>query len=168
MARLLPALLRKAANAASWEVTSRLDRLRRARLVAGMGAAGGAPASRASSLTFLQLYEAAHRAHRPEGLFTGGDVVLFRATAGNGAEDDVPFGEKYSDCILGWGRRVADDVILVRVPGGHTSLLQTPHVEVLAGALQRAIDAATARWSADPPPTIDRPSDKAVEPVLVA
>jgi acyl transferase domain-containing protein/thioesterase domain-containing protein/aryl carrier-like protein len=168
VATLLPALLRKAANAASWEITSRLDRFRRARLVAGMGAAGNAPAGRAPSLTFLQLYEAAHRAHRPEGLFAGGDVVLFRATAGNGAEDDIPFGEKYSDCILGWGRRVADDVILVRVPGGHTSLLQTPHVEVLAGALQRAIDAATARWSADPQPAADRPSDKAIEPVLVA
>ena len=153
----MPVLLRKASNAATWEVTSRIERLRRARTVVRMrAAAAGADhadagcSDAADPLSFLHLYEVAHRQHRPAGLFDGGDVVLFRATAGNGTEEDIPFAEKYSDCILGWGKRVVDDVTLVPVPGGHVSLLREPHVTVLASALQAAIDHALARRFAPP------------------
>ena len=159
----IPVLLRKATNAAAWEMTSRIERLRRTRTVARMrmpveGGGESGCHSAADQLTFLHLYEIAHRSHRPAGLFGGGDVVLFRATTGNGAEDDIPFGDKYSDCILGWGKRVTDDVRLVAVPGGHVSILQEPHVAVLAAALQDAIDQALARHA----PTDAADDDEAV------
>lgn len=152
----LPMLARKAYNAALWEITSRIEWMRRTRAVDHMRERG--QGANGASLDFLHLYEVAHRAHRPKGLFAGGDVVLFRATAGNGAVDDIPYAEIYSDHILGWGKRVADDVKLVIVPGGHTSLLQEPNVAVLARAFQAALDSALARHidSASPPAVADR------------
>jgi thioesterase domain-containing protein len=145
-ARLLtiaPILLRKLTNAISYEVTSRLERLRHHRAVAQMrdtAAEGGNTATFA--LSFLQLYQVAHRQHRPRGLLSGCDVVLYKATQGTGAADDVPFGQQYSDCIMGWGKRVAEAVRLVEIPGGHTSSLQEPNVTTLARAMQNDIDTA--------------------------
>ncbi|MEG8024541.1 hypothetical protein QP162_08895 [Sphingomonas aurantiaca] len=61
-------------------------------------------------ITFLDLYKIAHRQHRPHGLLHNAHVVLYRAQAGTGAPDDMPFSEQFSDCALGWGARVADGV----------------------------------------------------------
>ncbi len=141
---LVSVVWRKTMNALRWEINSRVDRIRMARHVETL--ARDEDALAAQGLSFLQVYEVAHRAHQMRGLFAVGEVVLFRATAGNGAEDDIPFAEKFSDRILGWGKRVAEDVTLVEVPGGHTSLLQLPHVEHLARVLQQQIDAALKRW----------------------
>ncbi len=158
LGRALPVIVRKAANAARWEIASRIERRRRRELLSRLRADAEAPASgsgpqRAASLSFLQVYELAHRAHRPHGLFAGGDVVLFKATQSCGDDDDEPFGERYADRILGWGKRVADDVVLEIIPGGHVSLLREPHVAVVAARLQTAIDTALAR--PDPAGLID-------------
>lgn len=140
---VIPALLRKICNYCIWQVRSRLERRQRLQIVDDMrGAGAGAP-----GLSFVQLYELAHEAHRPRGLFVGGDVALFRATSGDGTPEDIPFAEIYTDCILGWGKRVADEVELVPVPGGHVSLLQEPHVETLARLLQQRLDDSLARWA---------------------
>lgn len=137
-------LARKMANVIAYELTSRLDRLRHHREVERMRSAsdGAAPAS---TLSFLELYQVAHRRHRPQGLLCDCNVVLYKATQGTGAPDDIPFGLQFSDCIMGWGKRVAEPVTLVEVPGGHTSTLQEPNVPVLARAVQEAIDAALER-----------------------
>jgi thioesterase domain-containing protein len=83
-------------------------------------------------------------------------VVLFKATHGNGAADDAPFSEQFSDRALGWGKRVAEDVRVIDIPGGHSSALQSPHVEVLARALQDCLAAAVqvAPSVATPPPPL--------------
>ncbi len=142
---VVPVLLRKLGNFVVWEVRSRMEKRHRLRIVDDMRKAE----SGVAGLPFLQLYELAHEAHHPQGLFAGGDVALFRATTGNGAPEDIPFMEVYSDCILGWGRRVADEVELVPVPGGHTSLLQEPHVATLSALLQRRLNESLARWASD-------------------
>ncbi|WP_404481570.1 type I polyketide synthase [Novosphingobium sp. BL-52-GroH] len=140
-------LARRAVNAVVYDVSTRLEWMRRTRTVARMADApvgvnddasldaGATPAN----LSFLHLYEVAHRAHRPTGLFDGGEVVLFKATRGTGADDDVPYIDLYTDCIFGWGKRVAGDVTVVSVPGGHTSVLQEANVDVLASAMREAI-----------------------------
>ncbi|MBX3621811.1 MAG: amino acid adenylation domain-containing protein [Rhizobacter sp.] len=69
-----------------------------------------------------------------------GDVVLFRATEGNGNDDDVPYVQVFSDPLLGWAEHVTGRVVASDVPGGHTSLLQEPHVHVLAMRMQAWID----------------------------
>ena len=73
-----------------------------------------------------------------------GDVVLFRATAGGDDAADEPVVEVHSDPLLGWERRVTGKLLPVDVPGGHVSMLQEPHVQALASALQARIDDALA------------------------
>jgi len=152
-AALVPALTGRAARAVAWEVHSRVRRARdrqAVRRLQSANAAGSIPAAvpETGGLPFLKLYEVAHRAHRPQGLFAGGDVVLFKASEGSGAIEDVPYQAIYSDYALGWGRRTSEDVAVVAVPGGHGSLLQEPHVGTLARHFQAAIDSAI--WGLEP------------------
>jgi thioesterase domain-containing protein len=83
------------------------------------------------------VYLFAEKEYRPDGLFSG-NLVLFRATHGEG--NDEPYIERYEDPLLGWGRRVKGDVLVHDVPGGHSSMLQEPNVQVLAEQLQMAIE----------------------------
>jgi thioesterase domain-containing protein/acyl carrier protein len=147
IARALPKMLRKAANAVRWEVTSRLARWRRARQVEALqaGAAMASGTGGAAPLEFLPLYEHAHRRHEPHGRLEGADVVLFRATAGDGSVADTPYLDIYTDPLLGWQPRVCGPVIVRDVPGGHSSALQEPHVRVLAEAMRETLRAARAR-----------------------
>lgn len=143
---LIAIILRKGVNLLLYEVGSRIARHRQRREVDRLRTtASASEAAPSRDLGFLELYEVAHRRHRPQGLFAGGDVVLFKATAGNGADNDIPFSEFYSDHILGWGKRVAEDVVMIPIPGGHTSMLQEPHVAVLAAAMQDRIRMALAQ-----------------------
>lgn len=150
-ARLVPALARKTVNAVRWEVESRAAKARDRRAVRQLGAVNAAQSSVSErtdsepAIPFLKLYEVAHTLHRPEGLFADGSVVIFKASGGNGEVDDMPYQEIYSDVALGWGKRVAEPVTLVQVPGGHSSALQEPHVGILARHFQYALDGAAER-----------------------
>jgi acyl transferase domain-containing protein/thioesterase domain-containing protein/acyl carrier protein len=146
----IPEMIHKAVNAARWEISTRLARRRTARRVealraghADADAVAGAPMP--SPIDFLPLYEVAHRQHQPQGQFHGGDVVLFRATRGDGSVADVPYAEVYTDPLLGWQPRVVEPVIVRDVPGGHSSALQEPNVRVLADAMRETLRAARAR-----------------------
>jgi FkbH-like protein len=65
------------------------------------------------------------------------EIVLFCATSGEGT--DEPFRALYSDPELGWGCRTDKGVMMFEVPGGHGSMLQEPHVAVLADRLRERI-----------------------------
>ena len=82
-------------------------------------------------------YLFAERNYRPEGVFRG-ELVLFRATRGVGS--DEPYIEQYADPLLGWGPRASSSVCVYDVPGGHSSMLQEPHVSTLAYYMQKYID----------------------------
>ena len=84
------------------------------------------------------VYSSAERAYRPDTTYEG-EIVLFRATSGEG--NDEPFASRYTDPLLGWGQRGTRGVRVFDVPGGHSSMLQEPHVQVLADLMQRQIDA---------------------------
>jgi FkbH-like protein len=66
------------------------------------------------------------------------EIVLFRATSGEGAEE--PLAHRYLDPQLGWGRRTCKSVRVIDVPGGHGSMLQEPHVEVIVRHLHAYLD----------------------------
>jgi amino acid adenylation domain-containing protein len=92
------------------------------------------------SATVTYLY--AEREYRPGRPLARAGLVLFKATSGEGI--DAPFIDFYEDSLLGWSTRSARGVRGVDVPGGHTSMLQEPHVDVLAARLQAAIDESLA------------------------
>ncbi len=70
-----------------------------------------------------------------------GDVLLLRATEKSPIFDgtpidDTPYVELYADPLLGWKQRVTADVKVCDVPGGHSSMLQEPNVQVMAEIIQ--------------------------------
>ena len=83
------------------------------------------------------VYLHAEKNYEPASSFEG-ELVLFRATSGMGA--DEPYLERYDDPLLGWGRRTTQGVRTYDVPGGHSSMLQEPNVGVLAQQMQSYID----------------------------
>ncbi|MBB4640957.1 type I polyketide synthase [Rhizorhapis suberifaciens] len=169
----VPVLLaRKLNNVIAYELSSRIDRLRHHREVKRLRSRS-IHEPRGSTLSFLELYQVAHRHHRPQGLLTNSNVVLYKATEGTGAPDDVPFSLQFSDCIMGWGKRVAEPVQLVQIPGGHTSALQEPNVSVLARSMQEGIDAALKGGSAiaaacKRPPVLSAVERRTAAPELLA
>jgi amino acid adenylation domain-containing protein len=99
---------------------------------------GRRPAKLIGQLSATATYLHAEREYRPGRRLENGDLVLFKATSGEGI--DAPFIDFYEDPVFGWSARSARGVRAVDVPGGHTSMLQEPHVGVLAARLQAAID----------------------------
>lgn len=86
-----------------------------------------------------RIYEFAEKDYAPQGLLQG-KVALFRATEGTGA--DAPWIEVYSDPLFGWDKRVTSSIQAYDIPGGHSSMLQEPNVQVLADHMQTLIDTA--------------------------
>jgi thioesterase domain-containing protein len=91
------------------------------------------------------VYEFAQASYEP-GQFSGA-VLLLRATEASPSQvnegiDDTPAIQTTSDPLLGWGRRTTAGVDVVDVPGGHSSMLQQPHVTKLAEALEARISKA--------------------------
>ncbi len=88
------------------------------------------------------VYLFAEKNYQPAGVFDG-EILLFRATSGEGP--DEPYIERYEDPTLGWSCRATCGVRAYDVPGGHSSMLQEPHVRILAEQLQLSIDEGFAR-----------------------
>ena len=93
------------------------------------------------------VYLFAEKSYRPETPYHG-ELLLFRATCGEGA--DEPYIERYSDPLLGWGPRTTGDVRVCDIPGGHSSMLQEPNVQVLATRMQAYVDQVLAAEPLEP------------------
>ena len=66
-----------------------------------------------------------------------GKLTLLRASQGEGL--DQPNRERTDDPLFGWGKWATGGVEVHDVPGGHYSLLQHPHVQILAEKLEVCI-----------------------------
>ena len=137
---LLKKVLGKARNLSTYLVGQRLKKwhndIRMRRFRSGLDRGRNLPSS-LKNIPVRTVYLFAEETYRPDGIF-GGNLVLFRATHGEG--HDEAYVDRYLDPLLGWGRRAQRDVLVHDVPGGHSSMLQEPHVQVLADQLQMAID----------------------------
>jgi surfactin family lipopeptide synthetase A len=74
-----------------------------------------------------------------------GQVVLFRATetviVDEPSIDDTPVIEIMNDPLFGWEKRVKGKVEVEDIPGGHSSCLREPYVQVLADKMESYIKA---------------------------
>ncbi len=151
--RALPQLVRKALRAARYELTTRRERAAAARKVERLRSA---PAEATDTLTpaisYLPLYEHAHREHQPGDTRLHGMFALYRAMNGDGTPADQPYLERYGDPLLGWGPRMAQPLAVADVPGGHASLLQEPNVQRLAEAMNAHLALALEAQAAETMP----------------
>ena len=100
-------------------------------------------------LSVRTVYLFAEKSYRPTGVFDG-ELILFRAS--EGMDNDEPYVNRYSDPLFGWGRRATQGVRAFDVPGGHSSMLQEPNVEVLASHMQAIIDKVLSHETVDQHP----------------
>jgi amino acid adenylation domain-containing protein len=101
------------------------------------------PADELTKLTVRQLYCFARDSYTPENVLRG-DLVLFRAMQGDGSRADMPGIEMYADAHFGWPARISGTLRCFDVLGGHSTMLQEPHVDVLAMRMQAEIDRVDA------------------------
>ena len=90
----------------------------------------------------------AEREYIPQAPYEG-ELLLFLATQKSDRFDgtlidDTPYADIYSDSLLGWGNRAVAGIKVHTNPGGHSSMLQAPNVQVMATQMQAYIDAAIA------------------------
>jgi aspartate racemase len=90
-----------------------------------------------SPTSVRKTYLFAEQSYVPSTPFEG-DVLLLRATVGEGI--DRPYHECYADPLFGWESLVTQKVCVYDIPGGHSSMLQAPHVGVLAERIQAYMD----------------------------
>jgi hypothetical protein len=142
--RLASAAFRKIWNAAAWETVQRIRKLTvqlRFRVLGVLLTRNLAWPKPLPSLTVRQIYDTAESSYVPGPLASRG-VVLLRANAGEGG--DTPFRELYADEALGW-RRVASQLSVEDVDGGHFSMLQEPYAKNLAEKLTAYLTSPSAR-----------------------
>ncbi|HEY4069414.1 MAG TPA: thioesterase domain-containing protein [Burkholderiaceae bacterium] len=111
---------------------------------------GRTPPGFVCGLSVNQIYTLAESSPVSEQPFMG-DVLLFRATRGNGDFADEPFRNLFNDPLLGWAARVTGQVTCVDVGGGHYSMLDEPHVRTLAARIQCHVDALSQPRPASTP-----------------
>lgn len=118
----------------AWEVSSRMKRLAtrvRFRLLHELLMRGRPWPSSLAALSVREIYDSAEARYLPKALSNAG-VLLLRAQSGD--EYDKPYREVYADDTFEWNS-VAQDITVIDVKGGHSSMLQEPFVESLVTAL---------------------------------
>ena len=80
-----------------------------------------------------QIYESAEVRYVPKPL-CGASAVLVRPQRRTPILSDAPYSTTYADETFGWGAMI-QDLALVDVDGGHSTMLQEPFVRSLAAAL---------------------------------
>jgi thioesterase domain-containing protein len=92
-------------------------------------------------LSVQKVLDFARKEYLPDRLLAG-KVLLIRATQGEGI--DEPVVNLTSDPLFDWGTRIQGELEVFDMPGGHSSMLQEPHVDKLAKYLSSHIDSIIA------------------------
>ncbi|MEL7399620.1 MAG: thioesterase domain-containing protein, partial [Pseudomonadota bacterium] len=71
-------------------------------------------------------------------------MLLIRASEGDGTKADLPYVELCGDPLLGWASRVQQEIRVCDVPGGHSTMLSDTNVQALADALNTFVQDSTA------------------------
>jgi len=101
---------------------------------------GISPPTWMRSIDVRRVYNVAEAEYRPRRSLRH-EIVLFRASDGEGS--DEPYRRLYRDPLLGWSRRSLEGARGYDVPGGHGSMLQEPHVAVIADILRSYLASLT-------------------------
>jgi GT2 family glycosyltransferase len=97
--------------------------------------------------TVRELYLRALARYRAQPL-VGVPATLYRATEGDGA--DLPVASVVQDPLFGWGELFGDELEVVDIEGGHSTMLHEGRVDAIANSLRRAFDKARAHEDSQP------------------
>jgi FkbH-like protein len=132
--RIASAVARKAFNVITYELYSFGERISvrlRFALLRNLVRRNASWPRALPELTVMQIYNALESRYIPP-LLANVPILLVRASAGEGA--DTPYRDLYRDEDFGWGK-VAGQLEVVNVLGGHSSMLQEQAIESLATAM---------------------------------
>ncbi len=98
-----------------------------------------------------------------------GQALLFRATRKSSAFDgtlidDTPYRDLFGDPLLGWEGKTTRGLHCFDIPAGHSSMLQDPHVDLIAAKMQAHMDAVFAEEPAVPCPALVNLSERRERP----
>ena len=134
---ILGMISRKLVNTLTWEIKRRTTKwwvAARFLLLRKLLARGWPWPRLVPRLSARQIYESADALYVARPL-SRASVVLVRARAGvEGVADDIPYLDIYADEALGW-RALIEQLNVIDVDGGHSSILREPFVQSLATAL---------------------------------
>jgi FkbH-like protein len=129
-------LLKKITNALRWEIGSRyalLSTLLRFKVLKYVLANNKAWPSWIRELSVREIYVSAEAGCQ---LVSDANIKVLLVRASSGLEDDKPYREVYLDDTFGW-RKIAPQLDVVDVDGGHASMLQEPNVVSLASIIKQ-------------------------------
>jgi thioesterase domain-containing protein len=134
---ILGVMSRKLVNTLTWEIKRRGTKWwvgARFLLLRKLLARGRTWPRLLPGLSVRQIYESADALYVAKPL-SRASVVLVRARAGvDGVADDIPYVDIYADETLGW-RPLIEQLNVIDVDGGHSSILREPFVQSLATAI---------------------------------
>ncbi|MFK8185763.1 MAG: amino acid adenylation domain-containing protein [Phormidesmis sp.] len=92
------------------------------------------------SLSARDLVLFAYHTYQPAEQSFSGDVLLIRATQGDGSKADTAYVHEYEDDVFGWGPYVQQSIQVRNVPGGHSSMLNATNAPAFVAALEPFIE----------------------------
>ena len=139
-ARVVRTIARKAGNFARYAIESRTQMIRdqtRMRLFRLHLKLGLRMPSYLRLIPVRTVYNDAKSRYQPTSP-VGCELLLLRASGGSG--DDEAYANRYADPLMGWNARTTQGVRAVDVPGGHSSMLQEPHVQAVSEHITKHIE----------------------------
>lgn len=91
------------------------------------------------NLAVNDLFMFAYREYSPVQPLKS-EIMLVRATEGNGTKANSPYVTEYEDSLLGWDDWTVQSVETCDVPGGHSTMLSDRYVRALAEAMDSFIE----------------------------
>jgi thioesterase domain-containing protein len=127
--------LAKIFNTVSYEITTKINQRsinKRLNILMNVLDADIGWPSNQNRLTFREIYDWAIKKHTFKTVFTS-KVFLIRGTASvEGVSGDKPAIDIFEDECFGWNTLVENELNVIDVKGGHSSLLMQPYVEELS------------------------------------
>lgn len=130
--------MKKIIGASSYEVSSRVKSLTtslRIKILTNVLNNNKSWPNWIKPLEVSEVYASARDKYKASSLSSNKVILVKSSNNILGGYTDEPLGELFHEELLGWKSKVKSDITLINVKGGHSSMLQEPHVEDLAHQL---------------------------------
>ena len=132
----------KTQNLIQYETSQQLERIKstlRPRLFRWYQDKGKTPPEYLQQLSVYDLFMFAYREYKPIRKLQS-EMLLIRATQGNGSKADAPYITQYEDPLLGWNNWTDRPIQTKDVPGGHSTMLNNQNARSLAETIESFIE----------------------------